>query len=650
MVKTNLGYFGYLFSFSWGICILLAFTGWGALINRLLFPRDRIDWGQRAAWGLALATVIGGLLNISSRISRPTVLVWVGCGVLVFAADLLTGWGSLVARVSARIRELESKPWLIAAALLVCLLTTIHYSGSVATGFRQTSNYTSGFNLHDDLKAYMVYPVKMLQTGALGLDPFSERRINASLGGQYFLQTLVLAALPEYGLRLIDPGLGVVLVLGLLIGYVSEQRLALNRALSVLLFFLLLYFPILNITSLLTGMALFVSLFRTLAWKELQNYNLATRALIVALVAAGICSLKSSLIPACVILFISSYLYYAVASLRRRDAIWEFVISSLLVVLFLLPWMLAMYQSSGTLLYPILGRGYHGSAYGEFRIPFGNYSLSDHLELFVSTLTSVPFIALAMLGVLRSSFRLNPGGRGALASILFAALVGDLVITFVMAGYDTVRFTFPFVSAAALVVTASVLAPKESGGGSAGWVAGAALAAGLYIGPGWDRTRYAYLGLIQGIQPRLGDLFAIPDQEMSQYRALQQRVPEGETILARLEKPFLLNFRRNRIYIVDSPGGASLPPGMPCFRGAAALADYLASKSIRFVTYSYATESAESRKIFGSFAGPSVQPWISALFKHAFDFQDNLAELGKTRRRIYDDGDIFVLDLSQRPD
>jgi len=33
---------------------------------------------------------------------------------------------------------------------------------------------------------------------------------------------------------------------------------------------------------------------------------------------------------------------------------------------------------------------------------------------------------------------------------------------------------------------------------------------------------------------------------------------------------------------------------------------------------------------------------------YTFDFQDNLDTLGRTRRRIYDDGDIFVLDLATR--
>ncbi|OKH24869.1 hypothetical protein NIES593_06540 [Hydrococcus rivularis NIES-593] len=48
----------YLFAFGWGIFILLSFIGWGGLINRILFPKDRVDWGQRSAWGWLLLFVL----------------------------------------------------------------------------------------------------------------------------------------------------------------------------------------------------------------------------------------------------------------------------------------------------------------------------------------------------------------------------------------------------------------------------------------------------------------------------------------------------------------------------------------------------------------------------------------------------------------
>src|SRR5579871_2644713 len=47
---------------AWGLIVLLGFAGWGDLVRRLLAPAADVDWGLRAAWGLALTLAVGGLL------------------------------------------------------------------------------------------------------------------------------------------------------------------------------------------------------------------------------------------------------------------------------------------------------------------------------------------------------------------------------------------------------------------------------------------------------------------------------------------------------------------------------------------------------------------------------------------------------------
>jgi hypothetical protein len=86
---------------------------------------------------------------------------------------------------------------------------------------------------------------------------------------------------------------------------------------------------------------------------------------------------------------------------------------------------------------------------------------------------------------------------------------------------------------------------------------------------------------------------------------------------------------------------------MPFSRGAEALADYLNSKSIRYVAYSYANEANFQRSQLGERLR-HPHPWIRAEAMHTFDFQNNLKQLGDSRKRIYDDGDIFVLDMLYR--
>jgi hypothetical protein len=128
-----------------------------------------------------------------------------------------------------------------------------------------------------------------------------------------------------------------------------------------------------------------------------------------------------------------------------------------------------------------------------------------------------------------------------------------------------------------------------------------------------------------------------------------EAVPEGAVLLARLRYPFVLDFTRHTILVANYPGGSSPPPGMPFFLGGEPLARYLCRQSVRYVAYSYRKEANFSREAFEHRLDPGQFTWTRAQALHALDFQDNLTELGRTRRRIFDDGDVFVLDLGLSP-
>jgi hypothetical protein len=44
--------------------------------------------------------------------------------------------------------------------------------------------------------------------------------------------------------------------------------------------------------------------------------------------------------------------------------------------------------------------------------------------------------------------------------------------------------------------------------------------------------------------------YLVSAKQKSQYAALQQSIPQGETVLTRLDAPFLLNFKRNQIFLI----------------------------------------------------------------------------------------------------
>jgi len=72
--------------------------------------------------------------------------------------------------------------------------------------------------------------------------------------------------------------------------------------------------PKANTTSIMLPVALFLSLFITLDWKEIDRNSSVSNACLIALISAATCSLKYSLIPASVIVFAVSYIGYFISS------------------------------------------------------------------------------------------------------------------------------------------------------------------------------------------------------------------------------------------------------------------------------------------------------------------------------------------------
>jgi hypothetical protein len=212
-----------------------------------------------------------------------------------------------------------------------------------------------------------------------------------------------------------------------------------------------------------------------------------------------------------------------------------------------------------------------------------------------------------------------------------------LAVTFLLIGMQTYRFHFSFVFAAVLVAMTHLLTTSASGMPSRVYLRqmiAAAVGAGLFIGWAWEETKFYYVGLARHVYTALLNPSA-PGKERESYRRMQLAIPEGQTVLAILEKPFLLDFTRNRVFIVDNPG--NMPPSIPLFREAEQLADYLLTRSIRFIAYAYRSEAGIPKAVFRG-----------QYYERISDFHRLLDELGRTRRRIYDDGDIFLVALSEK--
>jgi hypothetical protein len=632
----------YFLAFSWGILILLSLTGWGSILNWILFPKSETDWAQKAAWGMALSITFGGVLNLLSLISRATVLVYLGVGMAAWLIDSLVLRRRRSRHSTLQMSDFRRPKALLLVGGLVVLLSLIQYAGSVSVSHYDHPSGPAGtvrFNQADDFQGYFIFPEKMLQLGSMGRDPFSDRRLESSLGGQAFLDTFVLSVFSVQNLHIIDPGLGMLLIIGLMWGNFQEKGTSLGWSLGLLLTFLWIDPPTVNVASLYTGTALLLSLFRTLAWKALPSSHVVSRMLIIALSGAAICSLKSNFIPACVVLLACSFLCYVIGQNFRRTAVSELVGTAVLMLAFMLPWMISLYQSSGTFLYPLLGKGYHQSAYKDSLCAYCWLTPSKAIQVLAKHLTDEFSIALGALGAFYLVLRQRAiVGREAVLSLLIGAMFGHVVMILATGEFQS-RYSFPFLLAGTLVLITEAASPEGTPQRNK-WAPIVTVAAAVFVvGTCWHTSRTMYAECVLSAKEGLEHTSLVSEREMAEYQRLQGSIPPGDVLLARLEKPFLLDFKRNPVLVLDW-ASASPPPGLPFSRGSEPLARYLGSQSIRYVAYSYGGE-AERRKLPPNF--PSMEIYL----RYSYDFEDNVERLGETRKHIYDDGRSFVLDLSQ---
>ncbi len=584
-------------------------------------------------------------------------MIFLGFGLIYCLVDLVNHRQSIATNLSQLFQESRQDKIILSGLAIVSFLILIQYAGWVYTGRLNFANmvYADGFNTSDDYHAYLVFPHKMLQLGSMGLEPFSERRMT-SLGGQSFLHTFMVSVLSDTNLNIIDPSLALIITIGLIIGFLKENQASTRRVIFTILLVLLIAVPKANTTSMMLPVALFLSLFRTLDSKEIDRSSWVSNACIIALISAAICTLKSSLIPASVIVFAVSYLCYFISSNTKLKVVWEFGLATVLVGIFLLPWMISLYQSSGTLLYPLLGKGYHASAYG---ITFKSGStLLGTVKTALGAFRGIYVFILILLACLSLSIRplkfaslpaeSSFSNRQAPLSMTVAALAATVVVGVLTENADPFRYSFSHLFPAIIILI--MLAMTDTGGlnknGIPNFFIVAVFCAGLTISYNWDITKNTYSAYVKNIKFGLTNPSLVSAKQKLQYAALQQSIPQGETVLTRLDAPFILDFKRNQLFLADWPGGASLPPGMPAFKGPEALANYLVSKSIRYIAYS---SWSLNHPADVDTSGPGLSSWFRLQSQLSHDFRDNVQQLAKTRKKLYEDGENFVLDLgSQR--
>lgn len=511
------------------------------------------------------------------------------------------------------------------------------------------------FNLHDDYHAYLFFPTKLLQMGSLGVDPFSERRLISGLAGNSLLLMIGLVQMKWYFLHAMDWGLGI-LIFAYSIACTRIPGSFRNALLikSCMVFGISLFaIPAANITSNVLPMAI---VFAIWAWllnligTQHRMVSLGFKSgLFLSIALASLLTLKSTLTPYAAIsaLLIFGYVKY-ILRVNWKQFLGCLFGALLGGVLFLLPWMLDLYQSSGSFFYPLLGKGFHATQYGYFYGATENFFSKEHiwvnLGAVISPLGKSIFIIsiLLLLVLLFHIYR----DRTQLHLLIFAAMpliasiLNCLVVGFALGGYGAYRYVY-FVGLVSLVISvmaASLLVNKRTVTTVVFGICAFFLVRGVQDQvvnfPGnQDNLIKAW----QGVNPISAD-------DQKRYLEASDALPSDGKTLLRVAYPILLKISPS-LLLADYPGSTSPPPGMPIGMGPDALRSYLISQGVTYIVWDYQNQANFPIEVYGNRLDPTTHPWIRSEARLAFDVQSNLELLRQGARLIYDQGGIAIIDL-----
>jgi len=627
----------YIFAFFSIFLLAGSFAGWGGVIGRVLLGPGQGDLGERTAWGIAGTVVLGGVANLSRLISGPVLLGYAAIGLVLFLVDLprwarrdegpVAAPARLVPRIAVRV---------CFGAVLILVLVRV-----------AASAHTIRHQFLDDHFAYLAFPHQMLQTGGLTPDPYCNRRLVATLGGMPLLNAFALCVFREQSVGLIDQGVGLLGIL-LIAGGLMRSR-GLTRAAWIVPAGILVIDrpPVFNLAGMLIPTLLLLAIHRALGLDPESRW--AGRAVLLGLLTGALFALKSTMIPLAFFLFALDY----APRVARRSSWRALPVEVATGLACLIPWMIALKESSGTWLYPLLGRGVEGARGGTFLPPNHDFTPAFLLRNFARGFSepmalSTFLFSAAALASLAGRGAKSEGRRPEDVAILLAPWPSLILLLVMFDRVQVIRYIHPIDVATIVVATAVLLRP---GVGARRRLRHAMMAVGCFAFFAGARItemhisyRIAASQIVAGLRGRPYVSPVVRDS----YARMQAAVPEGAPILTHLADSYLVDFRRNPIYLADWPGGASPPPKMPIFEGPEPLAEYLSGQGIRYLAYSYAEGERFHANRLPKDGSVEVAAWDRIVDRHAEAFRDLLGDLMRSRRRAFDDGALVVIDLATR--
>jgi hypothetical protein len=641
----------FLASATWGLVVLAAFAGWGSALNAVLFPRDRADWGLRCAWGWGVAVAIGGTLlalSVARRGALETVVALGLVGLTVSLARDYRAW-----------RRHNVWRWTRSTLSGTAFAIGVASIFSLAAALYLASILNFDFNTSDDTLCYFGFVREMLDRGTLS-QVFSFRR-ESVYGGQELLQAIQLAIpVPDVHMHLLDHGMSLLTVMMLLVGQAKAHRRT-SRAVLLLALLFTVTLPEVraNTGSTMSGVVFFLGLYRTLTWPPFQARARLLDGIPVALLAAGACTLRQNyLVPIGMFLF-CDYGAPILQGIRLRPwridtkPIAHALVTGAMTVILLSPWWAMAQRWSGTFLFPVIAGNYNPDY--EFFKPLTLFEELRYVWANVSYCLPIKAVPLFLVAALTAIDRKRS------RTLMYFVLAGFIGVAMLIRDCPDVdapacaRYYFGFTFAALLAIAIEVGAsprPRAARGRDAMLaVPLVAMAFALQLYDERERTAKTFDGYLDAIQKEWEHPTTpwTPPEPDPAYEQLQAAVPAGAPIAAMVDQYDRFDLRRNDVQTLDVIGATSPRPGLPLFRSADEVADYLVRLGYRYVivvhpdvaNWLYRRDTWERNQ-------RGTQPlWqrSARFYLRAFDVFD---QLRTTRAHVADVGPMTALDLTRR--
>lgn len=599
------------FTLAW----LMSAYGWGRVVTGFIGKSDP-PASYLATFGIGLWIFLGGVLNVIGIATPIALLSILGIGLIGAAPGVFrAAKGHLQAfRLSK-----ESDPQSRGVNVLTSLANTlpILIVLSVSAYLFIAIVPAAAFNYHDDFHTYLVHSIRMLDTGSVVSSPFDFLGPGTA-GGQSFLLAFYLAVFPVQFVNILEPVL-FYLLCGLLINDFGK-KMSFNwlPRIIILLAFTFINSQYVNVSPSYSAVLMMLGLsYSTILYVDTHGANHDGHNVLnyvpILIFAAAVLSLKLTfLIFSGAYVILLSLLIYLLKPLRGKL---RFSMLGALagLILFLSPWIwLSMENYFSIISWSFNRLTQLDPAIGNTESLIGPLALFSSEKLFwggsylsygAVLLTAIFSLIVAAYHLARTKNDRDPN-LIILVAFVTAGLTSYLVFSYLLSSRLAIRYSCPVLIA--MLPTSLLLLGKTINTGNFVWRGARFSFVGVFLLSCHAIVAYLFyddfnrrMGAAYNARSTLSfsmsrsnsylqyNKYALGDARRDTVRNLQRTIPKGKTIFSWMATPFHLDYSRNNIITLDTPGINELARKFNFRDGARGFEEFLDDNNIHYVIWEY---------------------------------------------------------------